>query len=445
MIRIIVIWRILMALLRMLLICLVLFLILPYSSAGAEGWGVSKKGKKKINTAESSKGGWSTTGISVSHEADPDDELVDETVEDDAPYVSDLPELKNGEWDFWLEMENEIYPSWLLSTAGMKSEVPNEDDEIGDPFGSIGVRVKAPKDNCPFQLTISSAKILRSSKLQGTLKKAGEVYFLQPSLDFDYDTLAQVIQPFPENIKAELSLDGKPAVQKLSVVNVRAVNDCLFIFPDEDGDMVEVGWTFAAYVNENHPEIHRIMAEARNEDGEPMTFAAYQQGEGEVVAEIESIWNVLKKRGLRYSSITTSSLAEHKVQGQFVRRFGESLKAVQANCVDGSVLMASILRRMGLAVYLIGVPGHMFLAVKLEADDDEETTLDELTGIETTMLADNTLEEAIEKGNEELQKYARDLKLSLKSDDMIGEECLVVDVKLARSNGVLPLREPGAK
>jgi hypothetical protein len=45
--------------------------------------------------------------------------------------------------------------------------------------------------------------------------------------------------------------------------------------------------------------------------------------------------------------------------------------------VDGTVLLAAILRKIGLRPCLVHVPGHMFLAV----DIDDETTI----GLETTL------------------------------------------------------------
>lgn len=428
--------------------CLLLILLTLPMPASSQGWtvqpGIAKPASSKGWTVQPDTAKPATTADEDSEEETADETDIDDDNSDDIE--KDSP-IAPGEWKILLDMNNEIYPSWLLSTAGMKSEEPNEENELGDPFGSIGIMVCSPKDNCSVNLTISSANILRPSKFQAVLKKSGITYFVRPSLDFDYNTLAEVTQPFPENIKVSVSIDGKPATEKLETVNVRAVNDCISSYPDEDGNPIEVNWTFAAYINENHPEIHRIMSEAKDADGNPMTFAAYQGDKETVLAEVESIWNALERRGLRYSSITTPSLAENAVYSQFVRRVGEVLATEQANCVDGSVLMASILRRMGLDVYLIVLPEHMFLAIKLEEDDDDDdvTSLKELTGIETTELGAGSFEDALSSGEEQMKEIARDLKAALKDENMAAEGCAVVDIANARSNGVLPLREPNAK
>jgi hypothetical protein len=68
------------------------------------------------------------------------------------------------------------------------------------------------------------------------------------------------------------------------------------------------------------------------------------------------------------------------VASQHVRLFEESLEAKQANCVDGTALLAAVLRKIGIAPYLVTVPGHMFLAFDL--DEAGEHTV----GLETTMM-----------------------------------------------------------
>lgn len=418
---------------RFSIFCILLIFIISTLPVSSQGW-VAQEKPAVVETADETS----------NDEGDATDESG-ETDESDAADVEQAVDLAPGEWEIWLEMNDEIYPSWLLSTAGIKYDAANGEDELGESWGSVGIRICAPKDNCKVDLTISSANILRPTKYQAVLKKAGNFYYITPRLDFDYNTLARVIQPFPENIKVSVSIDGKPAVEKLETVNVRAVNDCIFSFTDEDGNSTEVSWTFAAYVNENHPAIHRIMSEAKDKDENPMTFSAYQGGKKDVLAEIESIWDVLAGMGLRYSSITTSSLAEKAVQGQFVRRVGEALAVKQANCVDGSVLMASILRRMGINVYLIVLPTHMFIAVKLVEDEDDVTSLKELTAIETTLLGQGSFADSLSTGKEEMKECAKELKAALKDPDMVSNQYSIVDIENARSTGVLPLGEPDAK
>lgn len=48
-----------------------------------------------------------------------------------------------------------------------------------------------------------------------------------------------------------------------------------------------------------------------------------------------------------------------------------SLAMSQANCVDGRVLFASILRKIDIAPALVLIPGHMFLAFQLDQEGED--------------------------------------------------------------------------
>jgi hypothetical protein len=81
-----------------------------------------------------------------------------------------------------------------------------------------------------------------------------------------------------------------------------------------------------------------------------------------------------------YSNITTSAAATDAVSSQHVRLIDESINNGQANCVDGSVLLASLLRKIDIEPSLVYVPGHCYLAFYLDADKTQ------LVGLETTLI-----------------------------------------------------------
>ena len=152
------------------------------------------------------------------------------------------------------------------------------------------------------------------------------------------------------------------------------------------GKYTDLGWMFAAYVNENSPIVDQILKEALATKIVD-SFAGYQKGPGDVVKELLAIWAALQKRGIHYSNITTTAGGSETVYSQHVRFVDESLANEQANCVDGSVLFASILRKLGLRAFLVTVPGHMFMGAYLAADGDQRV------GLETTMIGSSKDEE----------------------------------------------------
>ncbi|HEX8897531.1 MAG TPA: hypothetical protein VF751_02440, partial [Chthoniobacterales bacterium] len=83
---------------------------------------------------------------------------------------------------------------------------------------------------------------------------------------------------------------------------------------------------------------------------------------------------------LQYSSTTATPGGSETVQSQFVRFIDQSLGNTQANCVDGSVLFASLLRKISIEPFLVTIPGHMYVGFYLGAGKSQ------FIGLETTVL-----------------------------------------------------------
>ena len=330
-------------------------------------------------------------------------------------------------WKVVTETNDVIYSSFLITTATLRLDSTPDPKVLGDSLGMVGVEVTAPRDNCPIVVEIASPDYIKPSRFVGTLPKAGETYSVWPVLKYDYGRLLALRQTVPETVTVKLFLDDKPAGEESVRTQLRPIDEVLFGFEDEDG-VTDMSWAFAAFVNENHPFIDDVLREAL--DLKIVTsFAGYQKDKRGVRDEVRAIWQALKKRGLRYSNITTTSSGEEHVYTQHVRLMGDALKSKQANCVDGSVLLASILRKIGLKVYLVTVPGHMLLAVDLDEDGDETI------GIETTMLDDSTFEEAVREGNKEIADA------SDKFDDSHNLQYQMIDIQAARKMGVIPISD----
>jgi len=141
----------------------------------------------------------------------------------------------------------------------------------------------------------------------------------------------------------------------------------------------ELGWMFAAYVNENHPVLDKILQEAL-ETKIVIAFKVTTHEHEETLRQVFALWSALQKRGLQYSSTTTTPCGSETVQSQFVRFLDQSLGNTQANCVDGSVLFASLLRKISIEPFLVTVPGHMYVGFYLGAGKSQ------FVGLETTVL-----------------------------------------------------------
>ena len=360
------------------------------------------------------------------------------------------------EWDVEVGLDNSIYPSLIIATSTLQLDEDEDETQLGDPMGLTGVWIKAPADNTPVVVEVSSGKLIQPSRFTGVLKKQGETYYIAPMLKYDYDTLLAVRQPFPEVVTASVSVNGEALGEKSKRVPVRSINDCVLGFDDDDGGWVDTSWLMAAYVNENHPVVDEILREAID-SGDVDSFAGYQKDGKDLLEEMEAIWNAIQNRGFRYSNITQSSGESATVASQHVRLIGDAVKTAQANCVEGSVLFASIFRKLDMDPFLVLIPGHMFVGVYLDEDHEDYICL------ETTMVGESSFEDAVEAGNDEFSeneeyllseeddtektdkggKWIRVQKVSEEKDDIDPDDFAIIDIEASRQMGIMPISEAG--
>ncbi len=332
------------------------------------------------------------------------------------------PKIK---WEIVSETGDQLYPSMIVAFSTAKLESKREPTTLGAPLGIIGVSLKSPAANTPIKVEISSTKLIKKSVFEGTMPKAGVIYNIYPQLKYDYDKLFEVRQTFPEDVTVSVTINDVSQGEQTKTMTVMSLNDCVFALLDGD-DSEDISWMFAAYVNENHPLVEKILKEALDKDNE--SFSGYQGNADEVKAEIEAIWNALQERGIKYSDVSVPSAESDYVNSQHVRLLGDSLSGGQANCVDGTVLLASILKKIGLNTYLMSTKHHMYLGVDLDEEGKKRIY------IETTMIDDDTLDNAIKAGAEQYKKDSKDKK-----------SLIVVDVDEAREMGIMPLKDVGVK
>jgi len=340
-----------------------------------------------------------------------------------------VPTLHAEEWEIISVTEDELFPSMIYATAMMDEDVYEPDPEIlGDPNGLIGIAIDSPGDGSELVIEVAGSEFIRPSKDSIELPETGVTYYVYPTLKYDYANLLNIRQPTPEEVTMTVSVNGESWGEETRRFMVRSINDCPFIALDEEGTPYSIAWMFAAYVNENHPAVDGILGKALKAD-RVEAFAGYQGDADAVLTEIEAIWETLQEAGFRYSNITQASIESDQVASQHVRLIGDALKTSQANCVEGSVLFASILRKLDMDPFLILVPGHMLVGVYLDEEGDE------FVCIETTMLGNATLEEAIESGNATYEKYEEAF------DDEDALQAEIIDIAAEREDGVLPIRE----
>lgn len=347
--------------------------------------------------------------------------------------------LRAAEWAPLISPRDQIFPALILATANLPDTRTRGTLIIGDANGLIGVRILAAHDQQKVRVSISMPGWMRESHLSAELPKAGKRYSIFPLLAWDFDRLRALRQPVPETLLFTVRVDDDVDEQSVRV-RLRSVNDVPYFIASKKSP-TDLSWMFAAYVDEDHPRVNRIITEALAEHI-VKRFDGYQMRDPKaVLKQVFAIWYALQKRGIRYSSITRTGNATGEVLAQHVRFLDESWENSQANCVDGSVLMASVLRKIDLNPSLVLVPGHMLLAFELAPRGEraylETTRLDSLAPDKNGKLDEDasfrSFTEATRRGYSTYQAAAGNF------GDIRKPEYQIIDIGAARELGVAPI------
>ena len=284
-------------------------------------------------------------------------------------------------WEPIFNLDNELYPSFVFSMGGPAFKPPAQPHFYGYPWGLAEVRIRPLVDNARVHVEIKIEGLTQESALDVTLAKAGEQYRIAPLLRYDYSRLARIDQSIPATVTYAVRMNGVDLGQKTVPIRVRSVNDVPFMVVSPHGEQQDLSFLFAGFVNESHPFVETVLQQALHWRA-INSFTGYQRGPQEVRLQVFALWNVLQRNQLHYSDITTSSAASPSghVYSQAVRFIDQSVKTQQANCVDGSVLFASLLYKIGIHPVLVLKPGHMFVGYYLDNGHKQ------MEFLETTML-----------------------------------------------------------
>lgn len=337
-----------------------------------------------------------------------------------------------------------IYPSLILATATIKddgtADDPTDATHYGDPMATLGVLLRNVRKDDKITVEVTADAVIKPSKVSFTAKASEVLVTAAPKVKFDFEALAKVTQSRPINVTFKVTRNGQALDDIDEVFTLRQVNDCPFVVvsptPKKNGKMPpeehNLMFMFAAYANENHPQIDQILKEAKD-TGLCQQFLGYQASSKEVVQQVNAIWVALQRRGITYSSITDTT-PSRGVHVQHVRFLDESINMTQANCVDGSVLFASVLRKIGIRTALVLVPEHCYVAFyPQESSEPDELPI----GIETTMLGKKaSLAEAVNAATitreDSLQKNAA--KFAQEDSGF-----MLVDLGEVREAGIMPI------
>ena len=287
------------------------------------------------------------------------------------------------------DLGGNIFPSAILSVATTDAQVivPGDSLFVGNPKGCIAVRLRSGAAFSRIRIELEETPFFRRSVSEFVLERPATEYVVYPDVIWNYEALRGNSQAEPISVALTVEMNGRSLGQRVRTFSVRSINECLLGYVTGGTRFHDTGIFFAAYVNEEHPMIDRLLREALN-TRIVTRFLGYQAGKAEAVdKQVYALWNVLQKRRFRYSSVSNTSLSSNVVFSQRVRTLDDALESSQINCVDGTVLFASLLRAIHIEPILVRTPGHMFVGYYTDAAHREKNFL------ETTMIGDVDLDD----------------------------------------------------
>ena len=283
------------------------------------------------------------------------------------------------DWSIRVTPFEQVYPALELSQArapqaGRTALVA----AFGAGSGLVAVELRARCNGEHVRLDVAADGLRAPAAVEATLATAGQRYELRPPLDWSAAQLRALDAPLRTELHFALQRDGEAAGERSVAVSLRPLSEALY-FVRDGADAVDLSWIFAAYVDERDPVVDRIV-ETAGKSGIVDRLDGYAGGADAVRRQVWAVWQALAAHGIRYAADDPGVARGPRVFSQRVRLLAQTWADRTANCIDGSVLIASVLQRIGLHSFLVLVPGHAFVGFQLDADGGQSAFL------ETTLL-----------------------------------------------------------
>jgi hypothetical protein len=183
-------------------------------------------------------------------------------------------------------------------------------------------------------------------------------------------------------------LDGKVELHRTTTVRLLPrTTATLAVHDPSTGRRIDLSRHLGAFVTPNAAEVRTFLSAvvAHHPD---RGLVGYQGQIEDVEPQVRAVFAALDEAGLTYVNSVLAMSPEEGVTRQRVRLPRESLSERQANCLDGTVLVASILEAISLSAAIVLLPGHAVVAWETWSGTDEWRHL------ETTMIGSGSFEEA---------------------------------------------------
>jgi hypothetical protein len=147
----------------------------------------------------------------------------------------------------------------------------------------------------------------------------------------------------------------------------------------------------AAWVTPNAPAVDQFLQVAKQGVEQGPFSGAFTGEQHATLPQVKAIWNALQKQGVSY--VMDPEVLSDFGYTQRTRLPSEVLSSKNAQCLEGTILFATLMEAIGLRPILVHVPGHAFVGWHPSAEDKAKPGA--LYFVETTMVHSAKFEEAM--------------------------------------------------
>lgn len=291
---------------------------------------------------------------------------------------------------------NEIFPSFI---CGVTSNVPPSANDyekfFSDKSGSIGFKFSSRCPQKKINYEINSLEGYFKRPLKGEFYTSAGNVEIFPDIPWDYDKLLCTQGRTPGTLTFKFYDEKGEEVNKTTSVHYRSPNDCILSVNLKNlgyasSELTRMYWGTIAYVNEESANVNILMNDVVKTHPEIKAWGAAAGQGNDLLVQIKAVWEFIQTKNVLYSSIPgTPDKGNPNLMTQNLRNIESSLDQGLANCIDGTVLFASILRRWGFETYLVLVPGHAYLAFDIpDYDLDQNKEVTNRYHLETTKIGE---------------------------------------------------------
>jgi hypothetical protein len=188
-------------------------------------------------------------------------------------------------------------------------------------------------------------------------------------------------------------LDGKPECHDTFPLVCLARNSSFnAVTRPGTGAPVDLTHYYGAWVTPYAEAVQERVRRAAGLCEAHMIYGYQGRGRDSVTEQVNALYTALREAEISYVNSVIDYGAGPGQQTQRTRLPRESLAGRRANCIDGSVLFASLLEGASLNAALVIVPGHAFVAWEAWHDTDDWRYL------ETTLIGTTDFDDACRSG-----------------------------------------------